>query len=144
MTCCWDLLLNCSASVTFRVTDLSWVTVFQITAPTLCFPLPVFWIRSVKYLCRFYASSCLWEKIFWLNGHSSAVNNVANPFYPILSTIILCSFLGHCRKQWLMLRTVPVTELSWSSPLKKLFYNVNTPVPTTFLRWLSVTLHLIY
>lgn len=68
---------------------------------------------------------------FWMI-YLSTFNNVANLFYLILSAIILYLFLGHCWKHWLVLRTVWITGLSWSSPLKRLFYNGNTPVPATF------------
>lgn len=37
--CCWELTLN---SLTFRVTDLSWVSAFQCTTTSLYFPFPIF------------------------------------------------------------------------------------------------------
>lgn len=42
MTCCWVFMWSCSTSLTFRVSDLSWVPPFQSTTHSLYFFLPIF------------------------------------------------------------------------------------------------------
>lgn len=133
MACCWVFTWSCSTGLTFRVSDLSWVPAFQSTTYSLYFfLLTCFALRSAKHPHGFYAFKCVWKYFDWMGtSHGShwsceliclsIFTNIVNLFYLILSAIVLCLLLGHCWKHWFVLRPLPITELSWSSPLKRPF-----------------------
>lgn len=68
MACCWGLMWS-STSLTFRVSDLSWVLPFRAQPIPFTSSFPFFAIWSAKHPHRFYAFKCLWKNIFWLNGN---------------------------------------------------------------------------
>lgn len=133
MSYCWELLLNRSASdFQSHWAFLSFCFPRYSPPPSTFFsPFFGYGLQSI-YVDFMLLIVCGKTYFDWMGTYLSPFNSVANPFYLILSAIILRLLLGHCWKYWLMLRTVPVTGLSWSSPLKRLFYNGNSPVPATF------------